>query len=186
MGENIQKLMKTINNYELEIERLNTIKEMFRKESERFKIELDIREKELDASKRREKQLMKKIWILEEDIKDIYSSEPPSYKIESKTKMENFCTPKKRRNVTEPRAKSVHPVIQIISTEPTFIESRERLQSQLEAKYSGQKAKLYGVSRLREKYSISSQERRLYGNEKSNSPSANANYFRESAVKPLR
>lgn len=37
---------------------------MFRKESERFKIELDIKEKELDASKKREKQLMKKLWVL--------------------------------------------------------------------------------------------------------------------------
>lgn len=35
---------------------------------------MDIKEKELDASKKREKQLMKKIWVLEEDIKDIYSA----------------------------------------------------------------------------------------------------------------
>jgi hypothetical protein len=50
---------------------------MFRKESERFKIELDIKDKELDASKKREKQLMRQIWVLEEDIKDIYQAEPP-------------------------------------------------------------------------------------------------------------
>lgn len=49
---------------------------MFRKESERFKIELDIKDKELDASKKREKQLLRQIWVLEEDIKDIYQAEP--------------------------------------------------------------------------------------------------------------
>ncbi len=47
---------------------------MFRKESERFKIELDIKDKELDACKKREKQLMRQIWVLEEDIKDIYQA----------------------------------------------------------------------------------------------------------------
>ena len=111
---------------------------MFRKESERFKIELDIKEKELEASKKREKQLMKKIWVLEEDIKDIYSAEAPMRKGEGRSKMEKFCTPKKMvRNHTDERTKSMHRTKQVINTEPTRTEAREKLQSQLEEKYAG-------------------------------------------------
>ena len=110
---------------------------MFRKESERYKIELDIKEKELDASKKREKQLMKKIWVLEEDIKDIYSAEAPMRIAEGRSKIEMFCTPKKMvRNNTNERTKSMHRTKQVINTEPTRADDREKLQSQLEEKYA--------------------------------------------------
>lgn len=67
---------------------------MFRKESEKFKIELDIKEKELNACKKREKQLMKQIWVLEEDIKDIYLAEPTSFKPASTAKQ--YTTPQRK------------------------------------------------------------------------------------------
>jgi len=45
---------------------------------------MDIREKELEACKEREKRLIKQIWILEEDVKDIYSQDEILCKKESK------------------------------------------------------------------------------------------------------
>lgn len=129
---------------------------------------------------------MKKIWVLEEDIKDIYSAESPMRKGEGRSNIEKFCTPKKMvRNHTETRTKSMHRTKQVINTEPARMEDRNKLQSQLEEKYAGNRIKdLKAASKMREKLSISSQEKRLFTGMKSASPSVNASYTKQSAVRP--
>ena len=55
------------------MQRIMNILEIYKKESEKFKIEIDIRDREIEVGREREKKLIKKIWTLEEDIKDIYT-----------------------------------------------------------------------------------------------------------------
>ena len=54
------------------------------------------------------------------------------------------------RNHTDERTKSMHRTKQAISTEPTRMEDRDRLQSQLEEKYAGNRIKdLKAASKMR-------------------------------------
>lgn len=46
------------------MQRMSDLLTMFKKEAEKYKIEIEIKEKELFASKEREKKLIKKIWVL--------------------------------------------------------------------------------------------------------------------------
>lgn len=55
--------------------RIIDILKVIKKEAERYKMEFDITTKELEGCRAKEKQLIKKVWMLEEDIKDIYSYE---------------------------------------------------------------------------------------------------------------
>lgn len=65
--------------------------------------------------------------------------------------MEMFCTPKKGMKIdTDARTKSMHRAKQVISTEPTRIEDRYKLQSQLEEKYAGNRINaLKAASKMR-------------------------------------
>jgi hypothetical protein len=128
---------------------------------------------------------MKQIWILEEDIKDIYSGEPTSFK--SRATVQNYNSPQKQlKLITHPHQRGLLLSNRIVSTEPTEIESRERMQIRLEDKYSGYKAGIHlGVTRLREKFSVSSQEKRMSSGLKSNTPSIHASKVKQSIVRPI-
>lgn len=101
---------------------------MFRKESEKFKIELTIREKQLELCKKREKDLLKKIWVLQEDIKDIYYETPFPSEIRynsSNQKIMQFHTPKKKivTNQSDHKLFPMRLTEKGISTEPAQIDT---------------------------------------------------------------
>lgn len=55
------------------MKRLANILDIYKKQAEKYKMELDIKEKQLQSCRQREKKLIKKSWILQQNIKDIYS-----------------------------------------------------------------------------------------------------------------
>lgn len=78
------------------------------------------------------------------------------------------------------------PSNRIISTEPTEIESKIKNPSRLEDKFTGYNAGLqFGATRLREKFSMSSQEKRFSSGLKSNTPSIHASNVKQSIVRPI-
>ena len=65
LSKHVKQLQETLSECKQDIDRITKVLQVFKKQSEKYKIELDIKDKELQACKKREKKLLKQVWVLQ-------------------------------------------------------------------------------------------------------------------------